>query len=317
MHLLFESVELRAQLGRGQLQGRELSRADLGLGQALAQSTGGQAHLLERGEHLERFGAGRRLLAAGTGAQEKPRVCEQALAHRGAGLHKGAAQLGDLAAAQLGLDDRRGQAQTVLAAAARDRHQVAHRRMGGQLTAAHLLLDLGGQLADQPEVARDPAHALVQPPRKILLAQPLAAQRQQQPALLERAQRLRAALAAVEQQRLARFQIPHRGAHRVRAQTLETAQTLEAVDDHVAARLGHHHDRHLLAPRGQRPKQPALALRAKAPQRLVAAIELVKFQIHGAPPSLRPPPRSGGAATGIAWSKPGSRLFSPTPQTDP
>lgn len=298
MHLLFKGVELGAQLGRGQLQGRELSRADLGLGQALAQSTGGQAHLLERGEHLEPCGQRRRLLSLGAGAQEKSRVGEQALAHRGAGLGESAAQLGDLAAAQLSRDDRLPQAHTVLAAAARDRHQVAHRRMGGQLTAAHLLLHLGGQLAGQTQVARDPAHAPVQPLRELLLAQPLAAQRQQQPALLERAQRLRAALAAVEQQRLARLQIPHRGAHRVRTQTLETAQALEAVDDHVRARLGHHHDRHLLAPRGQRPKQPALALRAAAPQRFVAAIELVKFQIHGAPPALGPPPRSGGPRRG-------------------
>lgn len=119
--------------------------------------------------------------------------------------------------------------------------------MSGNLAAAHLLLNRDGQLADQGQAPRDPAHALVHAPRQLLLAQPLVAQRQQQPALLQLREPLRAALAAVEQERLALLEVPERRAHHVRAQPLQAAQALETVNDQVRALLHHHHDRCLLA----------------------------------------------------------------------
>jgi len=202
-------------------------------------------------------------------------------------MREGQAQLTHLAAAQPGLGDGRGQAQAVFSVATSERHQVAHRRMGRDGAAAYLILDLHGKLADQGQAARDPAHALVHPPGQILLAQPLAAQHRQQPALLQLREPLRAALAAVQQQGVALIEVPQRGAHGVRAQTFQTTQALEAIDDQVRAVLRDHHDRHLLAHIGERGQKAALTLGTPETQILVASVELMKLQIHGAPPSLR------------------------------
>lgn len=95
--------------------------------------------------------------------------------------------------------------------------------MGGDGTAAHLLLNLCGQLADQSQVPRDPAYAFVHSASQLLLAQPLAAQRRQQPALLQLGELLRAALAAVQEQGIALLKVPQRGADNVRAQALQAA----------------------------------------------------------------------------------------------
>jgi hypothetical protein len=44
--------------------------------------------------------------------------------------------------------------------------------------------------------------------------------------------------------------------------------------------IGHDDDRHLLPVVGQRSQQTPLALRLAYPQRFVAAIELVEFEVH-------------------------------------
>lgn len=153
MDLLFEKVELRAQLCRGLMQRGELRGADLRWGQVRAEPTCGQRHLFEIAKHLERFGTGRGLLALGTGAQEEPRVLEQTLAHRSRAVGEGRAELSDLAAAQIGLGHRCCQAPAVLTAAAGNRHQMAHRPMSRDGATTHLLLDLQGQLVDQSQTA--------------------------------------------------------------------------------------------------------------------------------------------------------------------
>lgn len=157
--------------------------------------------------------------------------------------------------------------------------------MCGDGAAAHILLDLRWKLTDQGQAPGDPAHALVHSQGQLLLAQPLAAQCRQQPALLKLRQDFGAALATVQQQRFALIEVPKRRPHSVPAQPLQTAQTLEAVDHQVPICILHHHDRHLLTLLGERGQKATLALRTPQTQVLVAAIKLMKFQIHAPPPS--------------------------------
>lgn len=103
----------------------------------------------------------------------------------------------------------------------------------------------------------------------------------QKPALLECRQALGAALGAVEQEGVGLVEIPHHGSDRVLLETLQSAQTLEAVDDDIAPLLLDDDDRHLLAVFGQRRQQPALTLRPLETQPFEAAIELVKLKLHG------------------------------------
>lgn len=262
MGLLVECVKLRADLGRGQAQLGELLRAQLGVVKALAQAPGGACHFVEIAQHLQLSGKGRRVILVGASAQEQPWILQQTLTHHRRALREGRAQLAHLIAAQLGHGDRLGQPQAVLTVAAGDRHQVAHRRMGGDGAAAHMILDLRGKLTDQGQTPRDPAHAFVHPQGQLLLAQPLATQRRQQPALLQLREAFRAALAAVQQQGIALIELQERRPHRVRAQELEAAQALEAVDDHVRVFPLHHHDRILLTMLGDRGQQSTLTLGA-------------------------------------------------------
>jgi len=259
---LLEGVQLRADLGRGQAQLSQLHQAQLGVAEAFLQATGGSGHLGQLAQHLHRRGLGRGLLLVGTGAQEQPRLFQQPLAHRGRASLKGRAQLAHLAATQPGCRDRLGQAQAVLTAAPGDRQQVTHGRVGRDRAATHVLLDLGREIADQAQVPRDPAHALVHPLGQLLRTQALAAQRGQQPALLDRRGSRRASLAAVQQQGVLVPKVPQRRPDGIGAQTLKTAKALEAVDDPVRALGLHHHDRHLLALLTEGAQQAALALGA-------------------------------------------------------
>jgi len=172
---------------------------------------------------------------------------------------------------------------------------MTHGRMGRDRAEAYVLLDLGREIRDQAQVLRDPAHALVHPLGQRLKAQALAAQRGEQPALLERTGSRRAPLATVQQQGLVGLEIPQRHPDGVATQALKTAETLEAVDDPIRARRLHHGDRHLLTLLAKRGQEAAFALGAVQTQSLVTAVELVKFQVHGVPP-LR---RGQSAAAGI------------------
>jgi len=246
----------------------------------------------------------------GTDAKEQPRLFQQPLAHRRRALLEGRAQLAELTAAQPRCRGRLGQAQAVLAAAPGDRQQVTHRRVGGKRAEANVLLDLCREVADQTQVPRDPAHALVHPLGQLLQAQPLAAQRAQQPAQLDRRGPRRAPLAAIQQQGVLMPELPERRPDRVGAQTPETAKALEAVDDPVRALGFHHDDRHLLALLAQGGQQAALAFGAMQAQGLVATVELVKFQVHGTPPWRR---RQGARGSDKLEGKP-DLVFSRKPR---
>lgn len=132
--------------------------------------------------------------------------------------------------------DRRGQALTILAVTAPQRQQVAHRRVRRDRALADLLLDRCRQIAHQSQMPRHPARAPGETPGQFLQIHPLLAKHRQEPALLELARRLRAALAGVQQQRLALRKVPLRRLDGVAAQPLQAAQTLEPVDDQVATR---------------------------------------------------------------------------------
>lgn len=162
--------------------------------------------------------------------------------------------------------------------------------MGADLALAHPLLDGLGQILDQPQPSRHPARAAIETSGQGLQVQAEATvQLGEKPALFEGRLRLRTAQRTVEDQSLDLAQRPHRRGHRVAAQTTQRAHPLVPVDHHIPARLarGHDHDRHLLAPLGQRAQQAALRLRAPHSQPLVAQVELVKLEIQ-APASSDP-----------------------------
>jgi hypothetical protein len=121
----------------------------LRVAQALEETAGGARHAVEIAQHLDMGGPRRGGLLGGAGAQEKSGIFQQAFSHLPRAVREGRAQFANLTAAQLGLDTRRGQAQAVLRAAPGNRHQMTHRRVGGEDAAAHLLLHLDGQLRNQ------------------------------------------------------------------------------------------------------------------------------------------------------------------------
>ena len=162
---------------------------------------------------------------------------------------------------------------------------MAHRRVGRDLSLAHVLLNRLWQGLHQRQATRHPTRALRQTRRQLFLIQALLTQRLEQPALLEHTEPLGAALAAVQQESIALVEVPDSGGHGVAPQALEAAQALETVDDQVTPGLKRHDDDgHLLALVRQRSQQASLALGSNPTQTLVASVELVKLQIHGGPP---------------------------------
>lgn len=244
----------------------QLGDAQLAFPHTVVQASSPLGDAVELGQQLDRRWQRRRLEALLASLQVQPRILLQALANLRRAAQPGVAQLGHFAAGQLGGGNRRSQPSTILTALARDRHQVAHRRMGRDLPLAHLLLDRRGELTHQSQMPRHPAQALVEASRKLLLAHPLLVQGRKQPALLELREGFGVALTAVQEQRLMLGKIPRRRRHRIGAQPLQTAQTLESVDDQVTLGLAQRDDdnRHLLAMLGQRRQQAALTLRTLA-----------------------------------------------------
>jgi hypothetical protein len=182
---------------------------------------------------------------------------------------------------------------------ARQGHQVLHRRVGHELAPAHALLDLLRQLGDEREAATDPARALVEATRQLLLRQTESLpELAQQPCLLERVIAAGRAHQPLEHQCLGLTELPARHEHRVGLQLPERAQPLVPVHhDRSAAFATDHHDRRLLAVLRQRRQQALLLLWRTATQRLVAKLELVKLELHRPPPAevhLREPPRALG-----------------------
>ena len=119
--------------------------------------------------------------------EEQLRFLQNAFADRGRALAPGGIQLaGGTRIAVLPGEDR-GHPLAVLQALARHRHQHLHRHLRREFALAHLLLDRFRQNLHQRQPPRDPAHAVIEPPRQFLqtIAEALR-QLRQQPAYLQR-----------------------------------------------------------------------------------------------------------------------------------
>ena len=244
------------------------------------------------------------LLELTLSTEKKLRLFQDTPAHISRSFSPGAVQVRDLAAREVVLRDGLRQDLAVLPLCACQRHQVLDRRLGRNAPGTDVLLDRLGQDLHQREPLRNPAHAPVKPLRQILVAQGKIAQFMKQPPLLDRRLRVRCAQRPVEDQGVRLAHVPHRGLDCVRAQSLQQAHALVAVDDLVPAWVlekGYHHDRHLLTFLGERGHKPPLSLRAPQPQVLVPHVELVKFQIHP-----RNPRAAGSTLAGSHTARRGS-----------
>ncbi len=158
-----------------------------------------------------------------------------------------------------------GQALAVVAVGARQRHQVLHGGVSADPAQAHLLLNRGGQIADQRQAPGHPGDAAIETVRQLLQAQPRAGlQFAQQPSLLERRFAFGLAQRPVQYQGLRLVHVPARGPHRVALEPSQGPHPLVAVNDQEAARFarqGDHHDRDLLPSFGQLSQQASLPLR--------------------------------------------------------
>jgi len=250
---LIDLVEAGPGVPEGFLQTAELATVET------AEVLGGFAAQLARldGEVRElalpdlRRRAGLAARPALADAEIETRVLDQPRASVGAGLPPGLVERLDLGAGQLLAGAGAGEPRAGVAVDAGQGHQRLERRLRRDLAHAQQLLHLLGQLLDQGQPPRGPAHAATEAARQLLETQGQAlAQLGQQPALLQRRRARSAHQVALEDQRLGRRQVPLHRAHRVLAEAPQRPQTVVAVDDDVALRLAgqaHHHDRHLLA----------------------------------------------------------------------
>ena len=181
----------------------------------------------------------------------------------------------------------------VILVGARDWRQVLHGRVRSDFPEPYELLDRLGQLAHQSQAARNPRHASVEPPRKILQAESEAAmQLGQQPSLLECRFSFRRTQGPVQYQGLGFVHVPNRGMYRIVPEALKRPDPLVAVDDQEPVRIfrqANDDNGNLLPSVGQGRQQPPFALRASPSKPFVAQIELVKLEIHVTSPSCRCP----------------------------
>lgn len=177
--------------------------------------------------------------------------------------------------------DRLGETHAVVILGARQRHQVLHGRMRDDVALADVLLNRIGERADQTEAARHPAHAAIETPRDEVERQAiLLVERAQQPRLLEHILGGIGPEQLAKDQRLARGHLPDDRGHSIAVQATQTADAFVAVHDGIACVGGDDDDRHLLSDLGQRRQQPTLARGLPHTKRVVAQIQLVKFELH-------------------------------------
>ncbi len=182
--------------------------------------------------------------------------------------------------------DRLGETQAVVTLGARQRHQVLHRRMRDDVAVTDVLLNRVRECPHQTEAPRHPAHAPIEAPRDHVERQPvLLVQGAQQPRLLKHVLGGVGLEQLAEDQGLRGRHLPDDGGDRVPVESVQTADAFMAVHDEVLRRATHHDDRHLLPDLGERGQQPALAGGLPHTERVVAPIQLVKFQLHRYPVS--------------------------------
>lgn len=253
--------------------------------------------------------------------QSQTRVCQQSLPALPIGLPPGPVELLAFLSPELVTSQDVGEGRAVLLRDPSQGHKATHRGLSGNDPLAQLLLHSVRQLTDQGQTPRNPARALVHTSGQLVEAQVLlVTQLGQQPRLLQSRQALGAALSAIQQQGLRLLQVQHHGTDLVLSQTAQSPQTLEAVDDQVALeRLQrNHHNGDLLAGLGQRGEQPTLLRPSAQAQPFMAAVQLVKFQIHreGSWRNAEGSPALGAKAMQSSIGSPRSGLDGPGPLPD-
>ena len=237
------------------------------------------------------------VLDLATGAEEQLWIVDDAVLYVDRALAPGSIDLANFASAELITGNLFGKAFAGAAVGARNRNQVLHGRMRSDFPEADVLLDRLGQLAHQRQAARNPRHASVKTPGKIVQVQTQAlVQLRKQPSLFECCLSFGRAQGPVQNQRFGFIHVPNRRAYRVASETLQCSDPLVAVNDKKSIRLfrqGNDYDRNLLSPLSQRSQQTPFAVRPEHPKPLVTQIQLVKFQIH-VDSSLAPRSSSGG-----------------------
>jgi hypothetical protein len=207
------------------------------------------------------------------GAEEKLRVFEHSLSDRGKSRAPGRVEFAHLLSGELMPGDRFGETLAVLALGARHRHQILHSRMSSNLPATNSLLDGIGQLTNERQATRDPGHAPVEPPSKIVQTESKAAMKLgKQPTLFKRRLSFGCAQGSVQHKRLGFVHVPNRSSYRVVAKALQRPYSLVAVDNQESVgffRQSNDHDGNLLAPFGERSQQSPLTLRAANAQSLI------------------------------------------------
>jgi hypothetical protein len=152
------------------------------------------------------------------GFQEQLRLIENAPPDRRRGVSPGGVQLSGFAAGEPMRRKRLGHALTVFQVRACHWDQELHCNVGGDPTAAHLLLHALRKLIDQRQSTRHPTRAAIKPARQLVetIAKALL-QFNQQPAFFQRCFVFRPAQRTVQDQSFGLAHRPDHGLYRVPA----------------------------------------------------------------------------------------------------
>ena len=265
-------------------------------GEAVAHAlTGATGHcaddmqITEQGHHGTRRGrhVDGRPLHLFVQAQHQPRVGEHERADRRGSPDVRVVEPTDLTRGQAARGDRFGQLHARGGVGARQGHEILHRGVRRELPVLDPSLHDRRQLAHQAHAPRHPAHAAVEAARQLFQRAGVGLmQRPQQPPLLERGVGRLAVEQLMEDERLRFAHRPADRVDRIAVQLPQAPDPLVAINDDVVAGVplaSHDDDRHLLAGLGDRRQQPPFARGLADPQRLVAQIQLMEFEVQRAP----------------------------------
>jgi hypothetical protein len=222
-------------------------------------------------------------------------------------------EFASLAAAEAVLRKRLGHALAVVRIDACHRRQILHRDMGRDLAGTNALLHRFGKLFHQSQPARHPAHAAVKAPRQIFeaVAETLF-QFRKQPALFECRFLFGKTHRSIQDQRVGFAHVPDDGFDRVATQLLQGNDAFVSVNHQISIRTiryGDNHDRRLLSGSRQRCHQPPLPVRIPRPQMLIAAVQLMKLQLHSPSSLLAPTLVQAGSGLAPDWGEVGPQAL--------